>query len=191
VLKTSKHTQLVVGALLLALMIMTRGSHFPQLNLPSASWAVFFLVGVLLRPVWAYPLFFAAAVAVDVLTVGWANVGHHCMTIAYWALLPGYAALWLGGRLYAGWHREQASSLLVLVPTMMVSALVCQVFTSGGFYWFSGRYAEPTFVGMIERLAHYYPSYLSTMAAYVAVAVVLYVGARSAAALFGNASQRA
>ena len=103
----------------------------------------------------------------------------------------GYAALWLGGRLYAGWHREQASSLLVLVPTMMVSALVCQVFTSGGFYWFSGRYAEPTFVGMIERLAHYYPSYLSTMAAYVAVAVVLYVGARSAAALFGNSSQRA
>ena len=41
-LKTSKHTQLVVGALLLALMIMTRGSHFPQLNLPSASWAVLY-----------------------------------------------------------------------------------------------------------------------------------------------------
>ena len=190
-LKTSKNTQLVVGALLLALLIMTRGSHFPQLNLPSASWAVFFLVGVFLRPLWAYPLFFAAAAVVDVMTVGWVNAGHHCMTIAYLALLPGYAALWFGGRLYAGWHREQASSLLVLAPTVAISALVCQVFTSGGFYWFSGRYAEPTFAGMLERLAHYYPSYLSTMAAYVAVAAVLYMGVRSAAALLGHSSQRA
>lgn len=190
-LNLSRTTQLYIGIALVALMAMTRGSHFPLQNLPSASWAVFFLAGVLLRPKWVFPLLFAEATLIDVATVGWINAGHHCMSVAYWMLIPAYGALWFGGRLYAGWHREKAGSLAILLPVMAASALVCQLFSSGGFYFFSGRYESPTFTGMLERIAHYYPQYLSTLALYVGIAVVLYIGARSAQALLDKPSHQA
>ena len=174
----SKRSQVAVGITLVLLMAMTRGTHFSAVNLPSASWAVFFLAGVLLRPRWVFPLLFLQALAMDVLSVGWANAGHHCMTVAYWALVPAYGSLWLAGRQYAGWHREHPLSLLILVPTMMAGALVCQLFSSGGFYFFSGRHENPTFGGMLERIATYYPQYLTTLAMYVTAAVVIYVVVR-------------
>lgn len=173
----SKRSQVAVGVVLILLMAISRGSHFSVVNLPSASWAVFFLAGVLLRPRWAFPLLFLQALFMDLMATGWAS-DSHCMTIAYWALAPAYAALWFGGRLYARWHREHAASLLVLLPTMAVSALVCQLFSSGGFYWLSGRYSDQTLVGMLERIANYYPQYLSTLAMYVAIAAVIYVVSR-------------
>ncbi|MEZ2746490.1 hypothetical protein ACBQ16_14960 [Halopseudomonas bauzanensis] len=175
-LALSKRGQLAVGIVLVLLMAITRGSHFSTVNLPGASWAAFFLAGVLLRPRWAFPLLFLQAVFMDVMTVGWNSAGHHCMTLAYWMLLPAYGSLWLGGRLYAGWHREQPISLLLLAGVMAASALVCQTFSSGGFYWFSGRYPDPTLLGTVERLANYYPKYLGSLAFYVAIAAVLYIG---------------
>lgn len=173
-LELSKRSQLAVGVVLVLLMAMTRGSHFSLVNLPSASWAVFFLAGVLLRPRWVFPLLFLQASAMDIMSVGWINAGHHCMTVAYWMLVPAYGALWLGGRLYARWHRDQLQTLLVLVPTVLTSALVCQLFSSGGFYFFSGRYPDPTLVGMLERIATYYPQYLSSLALYVGMATFIY-----------------
>lgn len=175
-LELSKRSQMAVGIALVLLMAMTRGSHFSLVNLPSASWAVFFLAGALLRPRWAFPLLFAQASLMDIMSVGWINAGHHCMTVAYWMLVPAYGALWFGGRLYARWHRDQAQTLLVLVPTVLTSALVCQLFSSGGFYFFSGRYTDPTLGGMVDRIGTYYPQYLSSLTLYVGVAAVLYAG---------------
>lgn len=177
-LDLSRRSQLAIGIVLVLLIAMTRGSHFSLVNLPGASWAVFFLAGVLLKPRWVFPLLFLQTTFMDIMSVGWSNAGHHCMTVAYWMLLPAYAALWFGGRLYARWHREQFSSLLVLVPTALGSALVCQLFSSGGFYFFSGRYENPTFAGMLERIATYYPQYLSSLALYVGAATLIYIAAR-------------
>ncbi|HDZ57436.1 MAG TPA: hypothetical protein ENI17_00820 [Pseudomonas xinjiangensis] len=179
-LELSKRSQLAIGIALVVLTAMTRGSHFSLVNLPSASWAVFFLAGVLLRPGWVFPLLFLQTTFMDIMSVGWANAGHHCMTVAYWMLVPAYGALWFGGRLYASWHRDNLSSVLILAPVMAASALICQLFSSGGFYFFSGRYPDPSFTGMLERIATFYPQYLSSMALYVGVAAVLYAAARAA-----------
>ena len=51
--------QWLVGLILLCLLLLTRGQHFATLNLPSASWAVYFVGGALL----ASPLAFAAGFA--------------------------------------------------------------------------------------------------------------------------------
>lgn len=43
-------------------MVCTRGEHVASVGaLPSASWAVFFLAGALLRPPWMLPLLFGSA----------------------------------------------------------------------------------------------------------------------------------
>ncbi len=172
-------TQLLIGLALALLMAMTRGQHFSTLNLPSASWAVFFLAGVLLKPRWVFAGLFVEASLLDFAAIQWAGVSAWCMSPAYWMLLPAYASLWLGGRLYAGWQRDRASSLALLAATVAVSALVCYLFSGGGFLFFSGRYPEPTLALLAERIGLYYPRYLGSLALYVGLAALLYSAARA------------
>lgn len=179
----SSRSQLFVGVLLALLMIVTRGQHFATVNLPSASWAVFFLAGVLLRQRWVFPALFALATALDFGMVASGSVTDWCTSPAYWVLVPAYGALWLGGRLYAGWHSERLSSLALLVLTVLVAAFVCHLLSSGGFYFLSGRYPEPTLAGFLPRIGHYYPRFLGNMALYVGVAIALYIGWRAAVGL--------
>ena len=57
----------VIAGVLAALMILTRGQHGASVDaLPSASWAVFFLAGMLLRARWSFAAFFGLATALDV-----------------------------------------------------------------------------------------------------------------------------
>ncbi|MGB2130126.1 MAG: hypothetical protein ACPHXW_01795, partial [Marinobacterium sp.] len=62
-MKLAQRDQLWVGLGLIVLLALTRGQHFASVDhLPSASWAVFFLAGVFLRPLWSFPLLFLEAV---------------------------------------------------------------------------------------------------------------------------------
>ncbi|HLT04436.1 MAG TPA: hypothetical protein VK019_05675 [Pseudomonas sp.] len=172
----SSRAQLLIGLALAALLAMTRGHHFASVeSLPSASWAVFFLAGALLRSRWAFPALFLEAVALDFGALWSGAVSDWCLSPAYWLLVPAYGALWFGGRLFADRQLHGLRQLGWLAACVMASALVTQVISSGGFYFFSGRYAEPTLVGLVERLVTYYPRYLSTLALYVSFAGVLYV----------------
>ncbi len=175
----SPRVQLLLGIALAALLAMTRGQHFATLNLPSASWAVFFLAGLLLAPRWVFPALFVEAALLDFAAIQWAGVSDWCLSPAYWLLLPAYGSLWLGGRLYGGWQRDRLSSLALLAATVALSALVAYLFSGGGFLFFSGRYPEPSLALLAERLTVYYPRYLGSLALYVGLAALLYVGARS------------
>ncbi|TWC34076.1 hypothetical protein FBY03_11341 [Pseudomonas sp. SJZ079] len=179
-LQLSPRHQLLVAIALAALLAMTRGHHFGSLNLPSASWAVFFLAGVLLAPRWLFPALFVEASLLDFGAMQWSGVSDWCLSPAYWMLVPAYGSLWLAGRLYAGWHRDQLSSLLLLAAVASIAAFVAYLFSGGGFLFFSGRYLEPSLALLVERIGAYYPRYLGNLALYLGLAVVLYVGARAA-----------
>ena len=95
-------TQVVIGAALALLMLCTRGQHFASVHaLPSASWAVFFLAGALLRTRWMFAGLFALASLLDWGSYAAGTISDWCLSPAYWALLPAYGTLWLAGRLYA------------------------------------------------------------------------------------------
>ncbi|MFC0711104.1 hypothetical protein [Azorhizophilus paspali] len=178
-LNLSSRGQLIVGVALALLMAMTRGHHFATLNLPSSSWAVFFLAGVLLRPRWAFPALFLEASLLDFAAIGWMGVSDWCLSPAYWLLVPAYGSLWLGGRIFAALQRDsldKLDSLAGLSLAVVCSAFVCYLFSGGGFYFFSGRYAEPTFAGFVQRLITYYPRNLAGLALYVGLAALLYSG---------------
>ena len=139
-LDLSPRSRLAIGIVLAALLAMTRGHHFGDLNLPSASWAVFFLAGV---------------------------------------LLPAYAALWFGGRVYAGWHRDDLAAPPRLLACLLASSFACHLLSSGGFWFFSGRYPEATLAGFLPRIATYYPQSLQALALYVGAAVLLLAAAHA------------
>lgn len=177
----STRAQLAIGAALILLMTITRGQHFASVaNLPSASWSIFFLAGFYLRPRGMFVLLFAVASALDFGSLASGTISEWCLSPAYWALVPAYGSLWLAGRLFAKWQRDDLRSLAMLALTLVGAAFVAYLFSGGGFYFFSGRYTEPTLAGFLARIAEYVPRHLSNLAFYVGTGLVLHVGIVSA-----------
>lgn len=179
-LSLTPRQQLTIGVGLALLMALTRSHHWATLNaLPDASWAAFFLAGVYLRAFWVAPAMMLGAALVDYVAITWGGVSSFCVTPAYGLLVPAYGALFLAGRVYARHHRLSWSALSWLLGSVLAGAMLAEMFSSGGFYFFSGQFAEPSLGGFILGLAKYFPQTLSTMAAYLGLAAVIHVAVAS------------
>ncbi|MDH5358155.1 MAG: hypothetical protein OEW63_05970 [Gammaproteobacteria bacterium] len=175
-LALSKRHQYIIGLLLVTLMAITRGHHFFTLqNLPSASWAIFFLAGFYLTGKSVFPLLLAEAALLDYIAITWGGVSSYCVSPAYSLLLPAYGALWLAGHWYASHYQFSWRTLLPLTSSVILATVICTVLSGGGFYFFSGRYAEPTFVEYTQRFSTYFPGYLTNMAFYVGLAAICHM----------------
>ena len=179
--------QIILGVILAAFMALTRSHHFAGLHhLPDASWAVFFLAGLYLRPAWSFPALCVLAAASDFIAITWGGVSSFCVSPAYAMLLPAYGALWLAGRWYAGRHSDRAATLLPLVLALLVGTVTCELLSSGAFYFFSGRYIDPSLTEFIPRLAKYFPHSLSSTALYIGAAAIVHA---ALVAMRGRAAQ--
>ncbi len=168
--------ELVIGLALAGLMTLTRSHHFASaLHLPDASWAVFFLAGAYLRPAWALPALLALAAGVDLAAIRFGGVAGSCLSPAYVLLAPAYGALWLAGRWYARRHRLAWSTLGPLGLAVTAGTLACELLSSGGFYFLSGRFAETGLAEFAARLLRYFPADLQAVAFYVGLAAVLHL----------------
>lgn len=175
-LNLSKTNQIIVGVVLAALVIMTRGHHFASINsLPSASVAVFFLAGLYLRPSWVFAALLALCASLDYAAITYGGVSNFCATPAYGFLLPAYGAMWLAGRWFAKHYRFSPKAILPLLASVTVGASVSQLFSSGGFYFFGGRYADPTLAVFGERLLKYFPMHFENVAFWLSTAAVVHI----------------
>ncbi len=191
-LNPSSRARLLIGLGLVALVAATRSHHFATpYNLPDASWAVFFLAGVYLRSPWLLAGLLAEAALVDFAAVTLGGVSSFCVSPAYVFLLPAYSALWLAGRWYAGHHRFAWSTLLPLVGALLLGTVACELLSSGGFYLFSGRFADTSLSGFGARLVTYLPGSLQSVAFYVAPAALVhaFLGLAGGAARPGAATK--
>lgn len=169
-IRLNQREQLGAGIALILLLALTRGQHFASVDaLPSASWAVFFLAGVLLKPIWGFPLLFLEAVALDITVYGLGNAAASCITPAYGMLVPAYASLWYAGRVYARKHSDQFSTVVPLAGTLLVGSFIGNLFSSGGYYFLSGKFEVTTLLGMVERIEMYYPAKLWPLIGYTLI----------------------
>jgi len=172
----SSRQQFLIGILLFALMAFTRGHHFSTINhLPSATLAVFFLAGLYVSSKWLVPILFAEAALLDYAAITFGGVSSFCVSQAYVMLIPAYGTLWLAGHWYAQQYQFNWHSFLPLSLSVMLATAISQVFSGGGFYFFSGRYTQPTLAEYGERFVNYFPSALSNIAFYIALAVAFHV----------------
>lgn len=175
-LTLSKTNQIIIGVVLAGLIIATRGHHFASINaLPSASLAVFFLAGLYLRPAWMFPALLALCTGLDFYSVTFAGTSGFCVTPAYGFLLPAYGTMWLAGRWFAKRYSFSNNAVLPLVGSVAVAATVSELFSSGGFYFFGGRYPDPTFAEFLPRLQKYFPHQLENIGFWLGVALVTHV----------------
>jgi len=175
-LSLSRRHQFIIGLSLIALMAITRGHHFATLShLPSASWAIFFLAGLYVSKKWLFPVLLATAAFLDFAAITWGGVSHFCVSPAYALLLPAYGTLWLAGRWYANNYQFSWVTLLPLGLSLSVATVISQILSSGGFYFFSGRYTDTTLAEFGQRFLQYYPSQLSNLAFYLAIAAIIHI----------------
>jgi hypothetical protein len=161
---------------LAVLMAATRSHHFASItHLPDASWAVFFLAGFYLRPLWAFPALLALAGLSDYIAISAFGVSDFCVSVAYGFLVPAYGALWFAGRRYARHHRFQLATLPWLAGFALAGALISELLSSGGFYFFSGRFAELSWADFGSRLALYFPQALEGLALYLGAAAITHI----------------
>jgi len=169
-------SQYLVGALLIFLVVMTRSHHFISLDqLPGASWAVFFLAGFYIRSNRMLPGLLILVWSLDFGSYYFGNSSSFCITPAYLFLLPAYTSLWIAGRIYAHYHRNTLQSLLYLGVFTFIGASVCELFSSGGFYFYSGRFVDPTLTEFLDRVILYFPSSLQSMGFYVIMATIVHI----------------
>lgn len=172
----SVRNQLTIGAGLVLLMILTREYHFSSLHsLPGASWAIFFLAGLYLRAIWPLAGLFILTWALDFSAFTWGGASSFCLTSSYVFLLPAYSALWYAGSWYARRHQFEWQTLLPLSLSLMTGAAVCELFSSGGFYFFSGRFEETTLIEFGQRLVQYFPHYVGSLVFYIGIAVAIHI----------------
>ncbi|TWI02859.1 hypothetical protein IP90_01958 [Luteimonas cucumeris] len=158
-----------------ALMIATRFHHFgTAIHLPDASMAVFFLGGLYLRKHWQFASFLGLAVAIDWVAIEHAGVSDFCVTPAYSFLLPAYASLWYGGRLYASRLQAGWMPMLGAAAAGLVAASLSFGISNGAFYWLGGRYAEPNFAEYAARVWQWGPLFVRTTMTYIVVALLLH-----------------
>ncbi|MDP3607600.1 MAG: hypothetical protein Q8R74_00815 [Methylophilus sp.] len=175
-LTLSKTNQIVVGIALTALVVMTRGHHFASINaLPSASLAVFFLAGLYLRPAWVFAALLALCAGLDFASITFAGTSSFCVTPAYGFLLPAYGTLWLAGRWFAQRYSFSWKALPALGGSVLVASVLSELFSSGGFYFFGGRYADPTIAEFGNRLVKYFPHQIENLAFWLGIALVVHV----------------
>ena len=188
---TDSRSRILIGLALAALMAATRGQQFAPLahHLPDASLAVFFLAGLYLRSIWGFPALFGLATVIDLSAIGWGGVSGYCMTPAYWMLVPAYGVVWGIGRWSAGRLEMTKESLPLLFGVLLAGGVLSEVFASGGFYLFSGRFADLSVVELLGRFATYMPATLLHLMVYVGLAVVVHL--TLARALTGTRSERA
>jgi len=186
-LTLSTRSQVAIGLALVLLMIITRGHHFASLqNLPGASWAIFFLAGVYLRSAWPLLGFFALSWLLDFAAYTWGGTSGFCLTPAYIFLLPAYSALWFAGRWYANQHQFAWRTFMPLSLSIVVGLSLCELFSSGGFYFFSGRFEETTLVEFGSRLVQFFPMYIESFVFYIGIAMVVH----AAFTLINNSSNQ-
>jgi flagellar biosynthesis protein FliQ len=180
---TTSRTSLIIGLVLATFMAATRSHHFATLtHLPDASWAVFFLAGFYLRPLWIFPALLALAGVSDYVAISQFGVSDFCVSPAYGFLVPAYGALWLAGRWYARRYRFHVATLLPLTVAVLAGAALAELLSSGGFYFFSGRFVETSFAEFGARLFQYFPQALEGLAIYAGAAAIAH-------ALLGLASR--
>ncbi|PPU89448.1 hypothetical protein [Xanthomonas euvesicatoria] len=172
------------GIALAGLMVCARGEHFANVDaLPTASWAVFFLAGALLRPLWMLPLLFGIVSLLDLIGLASGSSSDWCLSPAYWALALAYAALWWGGLLFASQLQRQAWRRVTgALLALLISGSAAYVLSKAGFYFLSGRYPHATLSGFIARVPADYPHALATLAGYIGLAFALLAAHRAAGA---------
>jgi len=180
-MKVMQNRTIWIVAALVSLMAMTRYNHFGSaVALPDASYAVFFLAGLLLGrargALAVLALLLVEAALVDYYAINFNNVSAWCVTSAYGFLVFAYASLWLVGRWYAPRHKLTGQGLLGMLAATVAAGSLAFVIANISFYLLAGYFDSMSVAEYVASVSQYYGSYVAVTVGYVGCAVIVQMG---------------
>jgi len=170
----SRNWQLLLAVGLAILMIITRSNYFDWATvLPSASLAIFFLVGFYLRSYLSFAVFTGLAYACDywVLIVG----GEGCFTSAYGFIFAGYFLIWRCAKWAAdSYDLVRLPDGIKVFAVALLSISCAFLISNGSFYAFSGNFSELSLIDYSARVMRYYLTYLTDPLIYLGLAALVH-----------------
>jgi len=170
----SKNVPLLLAVFLAILMLLTRSNYFDWATvLPSASLAIFFLVGFYLRSYLSFAVFAGLAYACDywVLYVG----GEGCFTSAYGFIFAGYFLLWRSAKWAAGnYDLLRLPDGIKVFAVALLSISGAFLISNGSFYAFSGNFSDLSLIDYSARVMRYYFTYLTDPLIYLGIAALVH-----------------
>jgi hypothetical protein len=172
---STPHTEGFIGCTLLLILTLTRSgiirTHFgDDISLPDASWAMFWLTGLLTRRLWWPVLLMGACVAIDYYVIAH-GVSAYCFTPAYPFLILAYGSLWWLGR--KSMLPSHGKDWLPVTVSVAAGAISCFLITNVGFYLASGYFGAMSALLYSQAVARYLPHYLWQTALYAGGGVLI------------------
>lgn len=149
------------------LMALTRSDHYGSaITLPDASLAVFYLAGIFSCGIASLAVLLAEAALLDYIAITHWQVSDYCISPAYVFLIPTYAVMFIAGRWSAKYAALDVHDLSRLIAYLLAAVTMAFLISNGSFYLLSGKFPELSVVQYAERVAQYYPAYISATFVY-------------------------
>ncbi|NOR81177.1 MAG: hypothetical protein GQ529_10160 [Methyloprofundus sp.] len=162
-----QNTKYLTLSALALLMALTRSDHFGSaISLPDASLAVFYLAGIFTGGVMSFVLLLTEAALLDYIAITHWQVSDYCISPAYVFLIPTYAVMLFAGRWSAKYATFNSRDLSRQFIYLLVAASTAFLISNGSFYLLSGKFPELSLIQYAERVAKYYPAYISSTLIY-------------------------
>ncbi|OQK15666.1 hypothetical protein AU255_15730 [Methyloprofundus sedimenti] len=162
-----QNTKYLITCALAMLMALTRSDHFGSaITLPDASLAVFYLAGIFTGGMASFAVLLTEAAFLDYVAITYGQVSDYCISPAYVFLIPTYAVMLFAGRWSAKYAILNSRDLSHQFAYLLLATSIAFFISNGGFYLFSGKFPELSVVEYAQRVAKYYPAYISSTLLY-------------------------
>jgi hypothetical protein len=173
----SSRAQWVLLALMVLMIGATRYNHFfNQTLLADATWAAFFIAGLVLSSRLAPVVLMVEVLVID---LGWRLLSgtpseNGCLSAAYPFLTLAYASLWFMGRLTAKFSDTSLKGLAVTYVGLTAGVLSSFVISNAAWYELSGKYDATTMLEFTHKVAPYLISFLQGAAFWLTLSVAVW-----------------
>lgn len=174
-LTTFQSKQWLIATVLIILLVLTRVEYIPFLQ--DATWTVFFLLGFYLRNTFVFAIFILVVFIIDFTQIA-ARGGHQDFFLApsYLFIIPAYFSLWFAGKTFAKNYSEDLKGLIVFLLCAISGIILCQLISSGGYYWMSLNVIDLSVKEFIYRTLEFLPLALKINLQYLVLSFILHLG---------------
>jgi len=167
-------SQFRIALALIIFLMITRASHASSpFIIIDATYTVMLLGGILLKnsAIW-FGIMVTIASFVDLFIIGIVGMSTHQITIGYYALLPAYAIIWIGGY----WLRQRSDPFAVpyYIGIGALTSTIAFMISNYSYLFSTGQFQRASSLTEAMQIGlKYYPSYLGCTIIYLLFFIIL------------------
>jgi hypothetical protein len=127
---------------------------------------VFFFSGLFFNRLPLFIFLLVEAALIDYVAITQFGVSNFCVSSAYIALIPTYAAMWLAGDYCKKYKALTRSEMYAQFVILFLATSLAFLISNGSFFLFSGKAGVISWTHYLQGISLYYPPYVSSTLLY-------------------------